>query len=335
MFIYHPCIILNLKDYGIQIPLLGQRMLNVANWIKQEIRAEILDVSYFDQEEFQAIDKELLLKVHDKEYVDASYNEPEKTLFKTFELYDEYGNLNRYEPDKSQRELTHLHEILLKHMQGSLIATQVALEKGFSFFLGGGLHHAMSFGGRGFCHYNDIAVNANFLINEKSFQNIWVIDTDAHKGDGSAQLFKNNDKVHTLSIHQATNWPLDSEKHDRDGNLNPWFIPSDIDIPITKDLNRNYNQLLLEGLVTLNEKFPKPDFVFVVNGADPFEEDVLESSNEIQLTRQEMLTRDINVYEFIKKTNAPMQYVMAGGYGEKVFEMYIQFLDYLKNKNGW
>lgn len=335
MFVYHPCIILRLKDYGIQIPLLGQRMLNVAKWIKSEIKPEILDVPYFDQYEFTPIKKELLLAVHTKEYVETSFIEPDKTLFKTFELYDEEGNLNRYEPKKAIRELSHLHEILLKHMQGSLIATQVALDKGFSFFLGGGLHHAMSFAGRGFCHYNDIAVNSNYLINEKGFKNIWVIDTDAHKGDGSAELYQDNEKVHTLSIHQATNWPLDSERIDEKGNLHPWFIPSDIDIPITKDSNRQYNELLKVGLENLKEKFPNPDFVFVVNGADPFEEDVLESSNEIQLTKSEMLERDVLVYEFIKKTKAPMQYLMAGGYGEKVYEIYIQFLNYLKQVNNW
>src|SRR5690606_33375644 len=141
---------------------------------------------------------------------------------------------------------------------------EVALEKGESFFLGGGFHHAMSFGGRGFCLLNDIVIAAKWISSQKNLSNIWVIDVDAHKGDGTAELTVNDENITTFSIHMADGWPLDEDSKDSNGNLKPWFLPSDVDIPIKENEEKIYLKKLEEGLLKLEKDFGPADLAIVV-----------------------------------------------------------------------
>jgi acetoin utilization deacetylase AcuC-like enzyme len=330
MFIYHPSINFSLIDYGIEVPMLNQRIEKMVEWIEGNIDKNSLDSKLWLRQSFESIRKNLLSAVHSAGYIDHSFANPKSELTKTFELIDDEGNLNRFTPQIAKYPLEHLHQKILIHMQGSLEAAKYAIKNGFAFYLGGGLHHAMTFGGRGFCHYNDIAVNAQYLIHEEGLKNIWVIDIDAHKGDGTAEIFKDNNKVHTFSIHQKSFWPLDLPQYNEQGDLNPWFIPSDLDIGVGVSESREYNLKLEKGLEKFKEMFPDPDFIFVVSGSDPYEHDALPSSGEINLTLDEIKQRDILVYEFLNKQKCQLLYLISGGYGERAHEPYIEFFKYLK-----
>lgn len=332
MFVYHPDISLSLGQFGIGIPMLHERITKMVDWLEVNAPRDILDKSIWTSKVFHPIDQKLLLSVHNKEFVDNSFNNPSEEIIKTYELIDEDGNPNRYYIDAKNLPLEQLHNQILCHMQASLEATQFALKNKWTFFLGGGLHHAMTFGGRGFCHYNDIAVNAKYLINEHSFSNIWVIDVDAHKGDGTAEIFKDNSFVHTLSIHQENSWPLDLAKFNEHGGLNPWFIPSDIDIPINLQNNSEYNKLLEDGIDEMNRKFPNPDFIFIAMGSDPYEHDVLPSTSELKLSLEQMFMRDKLLYDNLSAHKSPMLFLVSGGYGPRAHEPYIEFFKYLLDR---
>lgn len=79
----------------------------------------------------------------------------------------------------------------------------------------------------------------------------------------------------------------------------------------------------------MEERFPNPDVVIVVNGADPYEHDELPSAAFINLSKEQMLARDKFLYQFFKERNIPQSYVMAGGYGAKAWEIYLQFLKFV------
>lgn len=66
---------------------------------------------------------------------------------------------------------------------------------------GGGLHHAQPARGSGFCVYNDLAV----AIKHLTANNRWVtyLDIDVHHGDGVQAIFKADDRVQTISLHEA------------------------------------------------------------------------------------------------------------------------------------
>jgi acetoin utilization deacetylase AcuC-like enzyme len=134
-----------------------------------------------------------------------------------------------------------------------------------------------------------------------------------------------DDSITTLSIHMAKGWPLDGEKYDTKGNLNPSFIPSDIDIPIAPGEDHRYVAHLKQGLDKLNT-FPTPDIAVVVYGADPYEKDTLPSTSGLKLSLEQLKSRDLTVYNFLKERGIPRAYLMAGGYGEHAWEVYAQFL---------
>lgn len=68
--------------------------------------------------------------------------------------------------------------------------------------LAGGLHHGHANAAAGFCVYNDIAVAIAELL-DRGAQRIAYIDIDAHHGDGVQEIFWNDPRVLTISIHES------------------------------------------------------------------------------------------------------------------------------------
>ncbi len=322
---------LGLAKFGIDIPLTDSRVSIIRSFLNK-IGCEALPIDRVDS--YVSLDPQLLSLAHSPEYVQAVFGDTldvEKTLCKTFELYDEAGKPNRYDPKKAVLPLARLAKHALQQAAGTLAAARwTQLNGGGVFYLGGGFHHGMSFGGRGFCYVNDIVIAANKLLESPDINQIWVIDIDAHKGDGTAELCRNNSAITTLSIHMAEGWPLDSAVDHASSNQAPWFIPSDIDIPINDSENDQYNDKLSQGLHSL-EKMNQPDYIMVVHGSDPYEKDQLPSSGKLNLTLDQMLERDMLVYKFAKKFDVPFLHLLAGGYGVYAHEPYNHFFHKLSD----
>lgn len=317
MFIYNKDTHLNLLDYGIEIPLLGQRGRLVLNYIKNNFVTNKLILDPLSDPTL-----EQLQYAHSNEFINRLSSDPTHDLMETFELVDPKGDYHRYNPDKATRNIPDLYKRISRQVTGTILTCETALTNNFSFHLGGGLHHAMKNNGRGFCLLNDIVIAARHMQKQHELKNIWVIDVDVHKGDGTASLTAKDDSIKTLSIHMQDGWPLDMGDGSED-----WFIPSDIDIPVIK--SDDYNQKLSTGLERL-KSFPKADLCIIVQGSDPYELDELESSANIKLSIEDMLKRDLLVYHFLKELNIPQAYVMAGGYGKHAHKPYIQFLESIK-----
>ncbi|MFY9331588.1 MAG: acetoin utilization protein AcuC [Candidatus Nanopelagicales bacterium] len=67
--------------------------------------------------------------------------------------------------------------------------------------IAGGLHHAFPGSASGFCIYNDIGVAIAWLL-EQGVQRIAYIDVDVHHGDGVQDIFFDDPRVLTVSIHE-------------------------------------------------------------------------------------------------------------------------------------
>ena len=68
--------------------------------------------------------------------------------------------------------------------------------------VGGGLHHAGVDHDGGFCIYNDVAICAKSLIERYNLKRVLILDTDAHAGNGTMEVFYRDPRVLTLSIHE-------------------------------------------------------------------------------------------------------------------------------------
>lgn len=318
MIIYSPESIPNLLDYGIEIPLNADRSQKVFENFKNHPEKILIP-------KLSPIEKKEILSAHKKEFVENLFHEkPDGEIIKCYELMDEKGNFNRFNPSNKIKPFKDLVSQILLQAAGSKYSMEVALKTGFSFFLGGGLHHAMTFGGRGFCLINDIVIGIRSLQKNNKIKTAWVIDVDAHKGCGTAEITQGDDSIKTLSIHMGSSWPLEGPKYNENGDLYPWFIPSDIDIPIEEGEESLYLSKLKEGLLKLKGR---PDLAVIVCGSDPYEKDELPSTSKLKLNLSQLLERDLLIYKFFKNLGVPQCYLMSGGYGSESHKVYSQFLE--------
>jgi len=98
----------------------------------------------------------------------------------------------------------HMHRAAAR-VAGATTAAAVAVWTGqveHAVNVAGGLHHAHADASSGFCVYNDIAVAIAELL-DRGAQRVAYIDIDAHHGDGVQDIFWNDPRVLTISIHES------------------------------------------------------------------------------------------------------------------------------------
>jgi acetoin utilization deacetylase AcuC-like enzyme len=326
MILYDPTDRMGFFEFGIQIPILDSKVTRTFETLLQDpaLGPRVKEWHLTRVEETLA--REDLLRVHSRGYVDRLFSETlEKEIIRTYELIDDQGRYYRYNPAEATLPLPRLFDRILQRVAGTTQCCRAALDTGFCFYFGGGMHHAQHDTGNGFCLLNDIVIGLRKLQAENRIQTAWVIDVDAHKGDGTAALTHGDDTIRTLSVHMARGWPLDGRPIDADGRPNPSFIPSDIDIPVAAGEEPTYNDRLQEGLHQL-DALSRPDLAVVVSGADPYEKDALPSTQELRMPLAQMLERDQLIYRFLQDRRIPQAGLMSGGYGPDVWEVYAGFL---------
>jgi acetoin utilization deacetylase AcuC-like enzyme len=181
---------------------------------------------------------------------------------------------------------------------GTIKAAELALDEGLSVHLGGGFHHAFPDHGEGFCVFNDVAVAIEEMRAERGIQKVMVVDCDVHQGNGTASIFSRKDYVFTFSIHQMDLYPAHKPSSSLDVGL--WSGEGD----------DKYLAALREHFPRIYAEF-KPDLVFFLAGADPFERDQLAN---LKLTMDGLMERDEIIIEAACKMGLPLAIVLAGGY---------------------
>ena len=189
--------------------------------------------------------------------------------------------------------------------RGTVDGSIHALKHGIAFNVAGGTHHAGSNWAEGFCLLNDQAIAANYLINKSLASRILIIDLDVHQGNGTAEIFKNEDRVFTFSIHAEKNFPFRKEKSDLDIGL-PDGISDD-----------EYLNLLKTNLKIVIESF-NPDFIFYLAGVDVLATDKL---GKLNLSRNGCKQRDIMILSHCRRLKIPVQISMGGGYSPKIMDI--------------
>ncbi|RYG06893.1 MAG: histone deacetylase, partial [Chitinophagaceae bacterium] len=190
----------------------------------------------------------------------------------------------------------------LRIAQGTIDDAMFAKEFGIAFNVAGGTHHAGSNWGEGFCLLNDQAIASNYLLQNKLAHRILIIDLDVHQGNGTAEIFENETRVFTFSMHGDKNFPFRKEK-------------SSLDIPLNDGVgDEEFLSKLYDVLPRLFEQV-KPDFVFYLSGVDVLESDKL---GKLSLTKMGCKQRDLFVFETCIKHNVPIQVSMGGGYSEDI-----------------
>ncbi|QDV28322.1 Histone deacetylase-like amidohydrolase [Planctopirus ephydatiae] len=182
-------------------------------------------------------------------------------------------------------------------------AARSALVHGFGANLAGGTHHAYADRAEGFCIFNDSVIAARVLQKEQLVQRVLIVDGDVHQGNGTAAITRQDPSIFTFSIHSERNYPFVKETSDLDCGL-PDETGDDA-----------YLAALDEGLAACARRFPQPDLVLFLAGADPFEGDKM---GRLALTKAGLRARDRLVYRFCEQYDLPVAISMAGGYSPRV-----------------
>lgn len=332
MILYDPTLPVSLEGFGIQIPISDSRTQRTYDALRRHplIGKQLLHLHHKSITE--KIEKEDLLRAHEKTYVDRLYSEQlVQIITAAYELIEADGTYNRYAPEQATQPLSDLFKRILTKAAGTVQCARLALAHGFCFYFSGGMHHAHFDHSSGFCLINDLVIAARKLQAENKVRRVWIIDVDAHKGDGTAAITYNDPTIITLSAHMASGWPLDGQATLEDGQPNPAFISSDIDIAVESGEEGRYLERLERGLNQLAGSGPA-DLAIVECGADPYEKDELPSAGKLKLTLDQLMARDQMIYNFLEKQNTPSAHLMAGGYGDAVWEVFAQFLIWVLGK---
>jgi acetoin utilization deacetylase AcuC-like enzyme len=210
-------------------------------------------------------------------------------------------------PVKEQRRIgfplsAQLVEREIRIAKGTIDGCRFAFDNGIAFNVAGGTHHAGTNWGEGFCLLNDQAIAANYLLNNNLATSILIIDLDVHQGNGTAQIFENEPRVFTFSMHGANNFPSRKET-------------SDLDIPLVDGVEGDEYLGILNDILPQLIKQQMPDFIFYLAGVDVLATDKL---GKLALSKDACKARDRFVFEQCITNNIPVQVSMGGGYSPHI-----------------
>ena len=166
-------------------------------------------------------------------------------------------------------------------------------------------HHAEKQKAMGFCVYNNIAVGAYYLLEKYKLKKVAIIDFDVHHGNGTQDIFFNNEKVLYISSHQYPHYPgsgAANEKGSQDNVLN---------IPLAAGTQSHEFLNAYDSIFKKLKKF-KPEFILLSAGFDAHKDDPLA---QINLESKDYYTLTKRIMTLAKKIcGEKIVSILEGGY---------------------
>jgi acetoin utilization deacetylase AcuC-like enzyme len=232
------------------------------------------------------IDHHRLLRAHDSNYIAKI----------------ESGLLDRKEqillglpvtPDLFRRSAT--------EVEATRLACYAALAEGVGVCLAGGTHHAFRAHGEGYSVFNDVAVAIRDLQEKQPNIKVMVVDTDAHRGNGTADLLASDPRVFTYSIHVNRKTP--------DGAPG-----GSLDVETVRYVEGEmYLKQLFSTLAAALDTFA-PDLVIWISGADNH---VNDRFGQMRLSLKDIQRRDEILLSALVKNRIPVAVLYGGGYNRE------------------
>ena len=166
-------------------------------------------------------------------------------------------------------------------------------------------HHAEKNKAMGFCIYNNVAVGANYLINKYKLKKIAIIDFDVHHGNGTQDIFYDNEKVLYISTHQYPYYPGSGTNDEKGKHNNILNIP--LPAGTTSEEYLNAYEFVLNKI-----KEFKPEFILLSAGFDAHKDDPLA---QLQLESKDFYNITKRTLELSKQyCNGKVVSILEGGY---------------------
>ena len=172
-------------------------------------------------------------------------------------------------------------------------------------------HHAEKEKAMGFCIYNNVAVGANYLIEKYKYNKVAIIDFDVHHGNGTQNIFYDNEKVLYISTHQYPYYPGSGSEKEKGKFNNIFNIPLEAGTTAEKYLNA------YEHVLKKLKEF-KPEFLLFSAGFDAHIDDPLA---QLRLNADDFYQLTKRTLEISKSIcNGNVVSVLEGGYDLKALQ---------------
>ncbi len=166
-------------------------------------------------------------------------------------------------------------------------------------------HHAERNKAMGFCIYNNVSVGAQYLLEKYKFNKVAIIDFDVHHGNGTQDIFYDNEKVLYISTHQYPYYPGTGTEKEKGKYNNIFNIP--LPAGTTSEEYLNAYEFVLKKI-----KEFKPKFILLSAGFDAHKDDPLA---QFQLTSKDfynLTKRTLNLAKLY--CEGKVVSILEGGY---------------------
>ena len=145
-------------------------------------------------------------------------------------------------------------------------------------------HHAEKNKAKGFCIYNNVAVGANYLIDKYKLDKIAIIDFDVHHGNGTQDIFFDNEKVLYISTHQFPYYPGSGTEQEKGKYNNIFNIP--LPAGTTSEEYLSAYEYVLKKITEFKPQFILLSAGFDAHKDDPLAQFQLESKDFYKITKR-------------------------------------------------
>lgn len=170
-------------------------------------------------------------------------------------------------------------------------------------------HHATSSIGMGFCIYNSVAVVARYLQKKHGLKRILIVDFDVHHGNGTQDIFYEDDSVFYFSVHQHPLFPGTGRPNEIGKGKGKGYT---LNVELSKGSgNKEFIEAFNSELRPAMDEF-KPEFVLVSAGFDAHKGDPL---GQLNYTADGYGVVAEILYDISQKyANERIFYMLEGGY---------------------
>jgi acetoin utilization deacetylase AcuC-like enzyme len=165
-------------------------------------------------------------------------------------------------------------------------------------------HHARPSQAMGFCLFNNIAIAAKYA-QKIGYEKVMIIDFDVHHGNGTQEVFYDDDTVFYFSSHQSFSYPGTGMEKERGTGRGEGYTANFLMMPDGGDEELLY--IYHHELPPLIQKF-EPDIILVSAGYDLHESDPLAQLNVTTEGIGEM------VRTILDQRDVPSVFFLEGGY---------------------
>ena len=166
-------------------------------------------------------------------------------------------------------------------------------------------HHCNQNKAAGFCILNNVAIGAKYLINKYKFKKVAIIDFDVHHGNGTQDIFYNDENVLFISTHQYPYYPGTGSEKEK-GKFNNIF-----NIPLPAGTNSEEYLNAFEFALKKLKEF-KPEFILISAG---FDSDYRDPLAQLNLKTEDFYLITKRILEVSKKfCKGKVVSILEGGY---------------------